>query len=359
MRGPSGCGKSTLLHLAGGLEPPTVGHGPAGRARPRRPSTPAERAAPAPPRRRLRVPAAQPRARPHRGRERDAAARARRRGAPPARARGHRGAAPPSASTSGLDRYPDDFSGGQQQRIAIARAVVGERRLLLADEPTGSLDTRTGDAVIELLAVAARADRHRGGAGHPRAPLRRLGRPGRVAARRRGDRRDPGTTRRGRAGGGDVVSPAAARLAGRRPAGPPRGAAPPGPDRPGRGAGRAPGRRDAGRGRLHADRRGLVGRPLAVRAAAEPMRCCTRTPGSPVARCRTAVTSVESRGTLRVVGTAGGRLCSCGLIDLPSEPLTDGIVTVSAGRHPEQPDEVLLSERRGRRAGRGSASGSS
>jgi putative ABC transport system ATP-binding protein len=52
-----------------------------------------------------------------------------------------------------LDRYPDDFSGGQQQRIAIARAIVGTRRLLLADEPTGSLDTATGDAVIELLAA--------------------------------------------------------------------------------------------------------------------------------------------------------------------------------------------------------------
>ena len=52
-----------------------------------------------------------------------------------------------------LDRYPDDFSGGQQQRIAIARAIVGTRSLLLADEPTGSLDTTTGDAVIELLAT--------------------------------------------------------------------------------------------------------------------------------------------------------------------------------------------------------------
>jgi putative ABC transport system ATP-binding protein len=50
-----------------------------------------------------------------------------------------------------LDRFPDDFSGGQQQRIAIARAVVGERSLVLADEPTGALDTATGDAVIELL----------------------------------------------------------------------------------------------------------------------------------------------------------------------------------------------------------------
>jgi putative ABC transport system ATP-binding protein len=52
-----------------------------------------------------------------------------------------------------LDRYPDDFSGGQQQRIAIARAVVGQRQLLLADEPTGSLDTASGDEVIELIAA--------------------------------------------------------------------------------------------------------------------------------------------------------------------------------------------------------------
>ena len=52
-----------------------------------------------------------------------------------------------------LDRYPDDFSGGQQQRIAIARAIVGKRQLLLADEPTGSLDTASGDEVIELIAA--------------------------------------------------------------------------------------------------------------------------------------------------------------------------------------------------------------
>lgn len=48
-------------------------------------------------------------------------------------------------------RFPDDMSGGQAQRVAIARALVGPRRLVLADEPTGALDSVTGEAVMRTL----------------------------------------------------------------------------------------------------------------------------------------------------------------------------------------------------------------
>jgi putative ABC transport system ATP-binding protein len=150
LRGPSGCGKSTVLHLAGGLEDPTAGMvrvdgrdlatlDARGRAALRRTTvgfvfqrlnlvpglTALEN---------VMLPL-----------ELD--------GVPTRSARAEaRGALAAMGLDGSLDRYPDDFSGGQQQRIAIARAVVGERRLVLADEPTGALDSVTGDAVIELLA---------------------------------------------------------------------------------------------------------------------------------------------------------------------------------------------------------------
>ena len=147
--GPSGSGKSTLLTIAGGLDEPTSGTvsvegsvlrslGNTGRARMRRTSIgyvfqdfnliPALTAA-----ENVALP-----------RELDGE-----------RTRAARLLALAALEEVGIidlaDRFPDEMSGGQQQRVAIARAIVGERRLILADEPTGALDTTTGEDILKLL----------------------------------------------------------------------------------------------------------------------------------------------------------------------------------------------------------------
>jgi putative ABC transport system ATP-binding protein len=147
--GPSGSGKSTLLTLAGGLDEPTSGTVVV-EGRTLGALTRAEMAA-------LRrravgyvfqdfnlIPALTAAENVALPRELD--------GAPARTARLAALAALEEVGIGDLaDRFPDDMSGGQQQRVAIARAVVGERRLILCDEPTGALDSETGESVLRLL----------------------------------------------------------------------------------------------------------------------------------------------------------------------------------------------------------------
>ncbi|MGY1720202.1 ABC transporter ATP-binding protein [Blastococcus sp. SYSU DS0552] len=153
--GPSGSGKSTLLHLSGGLDSPTSG-------------------------------AVVVEGRDLAGLSAAQLAAVRRRSvgyvfqdlnllpslsavenvALPLELDGVRGGVARRAAREALDevgvgalagRFPDEMSGGQQQRVAIARALVGPRRLLLADEPTGALDSTTGEEVLRVLRARCEA----------------------------------------------------------------------------------------------------------------------------------------------------------------------------------------------------------
>jgi putative ABC transport system ATP-binding protein len=149
--GPSGSGKSTLLNLVAGIDTATqgrvsvLGHDLGALADDRRSDL------------RLRelgfvfqtfnlfptFTAEENVAWPRRFRG-DAWQDARRRGAPPLAAIG--------LDASARRRVPAELSGGEQQRVAIARALVNEPRLLLADEPTGNLDSETAQAILDLFA---------------------------------------------------------------------------------------------------------------------------------------------------------------------------------------------------------------
>jgi putative ABC transport system ATP-binding protein/lipoprotein-releasing system ATP-binding protein len=144
--GPSGSGKSTLLHLLAGLDEPTVGsvEWPALGDRPRLRPGP------------IAVVFQGPSLLPPLTVLENVALPAVLDGATDADARNGADAALELLDLGELaDKLPEEISGGQAQRVAVARAVAGEPRLILADEPTGQLDRAHGAALVNVLLAAA------------------------------------------------------------------------------------------------------------------------------------------------------------------------------------------------------------
>ncbi len=153
--GPSGSGKSTLLHVAGGLDTPTSGQVFV-EGRDLATLTPAQVAAVR--RRSVGYVFQDLNLLPSLSAVENVSL--------PLELDGVRGGLARQAARAALDevgvgtlagRFPDEMSGGQQQRVAIARALVGPRRLLLADEPTGALDSQTGEEVLRVLRARCEA----------------------------------------------------------------------------------------------------------------------------------------------------------------------------------------------------------
>jgi ABC-type lipoprotein export system ATPase subunit len=144
--GPSGSGKSTLLHLMAGLDDPTVGEvswpaiGKRDELRPTRVAVIFQGSSLLPPLTVLENTALPLVI----GGMTDAAAR---------------GVAREALAGLGLgelgDKLPEEISGGQAQRVAVARALAGRPSLILADEPTGQLDSVNGAAVVDVLIAAS------------------------------------------------------------------------------------------------------------------------------------------------------------------------------------------------------------
>ena len=169
LMGPSGSGKTTLLNLMGGLDTPSEGTIQVGGDQIDKLSGgTAVGMAGAP--RRLRVPDVQPAAGADRGEERRAAAAADASSEPPDRKRRVQVALNVVGLGERADHYPRQLSGGQEQRVGIARAIVTDPTLLLCDEPTGDLDRKSGDEILELLTTLNREHGKTIVDGHPRPP---------------------------------------------------------------------------------------------------------------------------------------------------------------------------------------------